>query len=97
MKDDDAITAHELLQGIYRNEEVPLPVRMRAAIESLPFETPKLTAVASAILDGQTFAELLDKAIERSQRPLKLIEAQPVPTQQSAEELKGPMSRLRRV
>jgi hypothetical protein len=96
MKDDDAITAHEFLQEIYRNEEVALPVRMRAAIESLPFETPKLASTTNLNFDA-SFAVLLDKAIERSQRPLKLIEAQPVPTQQSAEELKGPMSRLRRL
>jgi hypothetical protein len=101
MKDDDAITAHELLQGIYRNEEVPLPVRMRAAIESLPFEVPKLSAVASAFMDNQSFGALLDKAIERSSRPLKLVEAQAVPTAESAEVISSevmpkPFSSLRR-
>jgi hypothetical protein len=30
------ITAHRFLQSIYRDEEVALPVRMCAAIESLP-------------------------------------------------------------
>lgn len=94
MKDDDAITAHEFLQGIYRNEEVPLPVRMRAAIESLPFETPKLATVANVNFN---FAVELDKKIEeRSQRSMKLIEAQPVETKHPPVELK-PFSRLRRV
>jgi hypothetical protein len=64
----------EFLQSIYRDIAQPLAVRMRAAIEALPFEAPKLTAIATAELNGNTFAELLDRAIERSQRP-KLIDA----------------------
>jgi hypothetical protein len=94
MEDDDAITAHELLQGIYRNEEVPLPVRMRAAIESLPFEKPKLTAIASSVMDSQSFGALLDRAIERSQRPMKLIEA--APTTVSSEVMQKPFARMRK-
>jgi hypothetical protein len=93
MDDDDAITAHEFLQEIYRNEEVPLPVRMRAAIGGLPFGSPKLTAVANV---NFSFAIELDKKIEeRAQRQMKLIEAQPVQTEHPPVELK-PMPRLRR-
>jgi hypothetical protein len=80
----------EFLQSIYRDIAQPLALRMRAAIEALPFETPKLTAVASAEFDGRTFAELLDRAIERS-HGMRLIEAMPV-EQHNAEELKGPMA-----
>ena len=90
MEDDD-ITAHRLLQSIYRDEEVALPVRMRAAIESLPYETPKLSATAIATLDGKTFAEALERCIERSKGPPRLngpVEELP------ASELKKPMSRL---
>jgi hypothetical protein len=93
--------ALELLQMVYRGEVKVSPQQMRAAIESLPFESPKLIATASAILDGQTFAELLDRAIERSQRPLKLIEGQPVqtntePSQVSTEVMKKPFVQMRR-
>jgi hypothetical protein len=37
---------------------------MRAAIECLPFETPKLSA--TTVLDPDDFAKRLDKAVERS-------------------------------
>jgi len=70
------------------------PQQMRAAIESLPFESPKFTAVAVGHLDG-SFADLLDRAIERSRQPLKLIEAKPV-EQHPASEMKKPRSKLRR-
>jgi len=92
MEDDD-ITAHRLLQSIYRDEEVALPTRMRAAIESLPYETPKLSATAIATMDGQTFAEALERCIERSKSPPMLngptIEHEQLP----AEELKKPFVR----
>jgi hypothetical protein len=52
---------------------------MRAAIETLPYETPKLTAVATTALDGGSFAALFDKAIKRSRAPMKRIEATTVP------------------
>ena len=71
-----AATALELLQGVYRNEAIPLLVRMRAAIEALPFETPKLSATAFVPL-GEQFAKRLEKAVERSR--MKVIEHSPSP------------------
>jgi hypothetical protein len=59
---------------------------MRAAIESLPYETPNI-----ATMDGKSFAEALDRAIERSKLPPMLN----APTIElvDATELKKPMSR----
>jgi len=93
MKDDD-ITAHRLLQSIYRDEEVALPVRMRATVESLPYETPKLSATAIATMDGKSFAEALDRCIERSKQPVSLLKG-PAPPELPAEELKRPFSNYR--
>ncbi len=57
-------TSLSFLQSIYRSASLPLPVRMRAAIEALPFESPKLSA--TAIIQGDSFAERLERAIARS-------------------------------
>ena len=62
----DAETALQLLQSVYRDPRVPLPVRMRAAAEALPYENPKLSAIAVASLTGNEFAMRLDRAIMRS-------------------------------
>ena len=47
---------------------------MRAAAVALPFESPKLTAMAVSSLNGNDFACMLERAIARSQAPLKQIE-----------------------
>jgi hypothetical protein len=49
---------------------------VRAAIEALPHEHPRLGAIATASMNGQDFATMLEKAIERSAKA-KLIELQP--------------------
>lgn len=65
------------LQKVYRSSKLPLPVRMRAAAIALPFESPKLTAMAVSSMNGEHFAAMLEKAIARSQAPLKQIEHRP--------------------
>ena len=61
----------DLLRQVYRSPTIPLPIRMRAAIACLPFETPKL-AVTAQVSEGD-FAALLDQRIKRHQEA-KLIE-----------------------
>jgi hypothetical protein len=67
------IRALELLQMVYRGDAKATPQQMRAAIEALPFENPKLSAVGVGYLDNNTFAERLDRAIDASNRA-KVIE-----------------------
>jgi hypothetical protein len=58
MAEPDDVTPLEFLQAVYCNEGVPLPVRMKAAIECLPFVHPKLAVSAS--LDGRDFAARME-------------------------------------
>jgi hypothetical protein len=60
-------TSLDFLQKIYRSASQPIARRMRAASIALPFEHPKLGAVAVSNMTGQDFAAMLDRAILRSQ------------------------------
>jgi hypothetical protein len=66
----EGASAFELLQAIYRNRHVPLSVRIRCAIEALPFESPKLSA--TAVLTSEDFAERVKRAIARSEMAPKV-------------------------
>jgi hypothetical protein len=54
----------DFLTAVYQNEDLPLAVRMRAAIECAPYRHPKLTA--TAILSDEDFSVRLERAIARS-------------------------------
>jgi hypothetical protein len=62
----DGETALTLLQNVYRDKTQPLSLRIRCAAEALPYEQPKLTAVATWRVNGDDFAERLERSIERS-------------------------------
>src|SRR5262249_43938040 len=51
------------LKAVYMNADLPLSVRMRAAIELMPLTHPKL-AVTAVVSDGD-IASLLDRRLKR--------------------------------
>jgi hypothetical protein len=67
--------ALDLLQSIYRDPCIPLPVRMRAATIAIAYESPRL-AVTAYLSNADDFAARLDTAIEKSRSP-KIIEHRP--------------------
>ena len=64
----------DLLQAVYRDPTQQLITRMRAAT-CLPFETPKL--LATAIVNENSFAEILERRLQRLNEATKLIDAKP--------------------
>jgi hypothetical protein len=75
----EEINSLELLQSVYRSRAMPLTMRMRAAIEALPFEKPKLAVTAT--VSGHGFAELLEARLRRNaEANPKTIEAAPIET-----------------
>lgn len=55
-REPERVTSLEYLQRIYRDPAQPTSVRMRAAIEALAFENPRLSAVGVGYLTNDTFA-----------------------------------------
>src|SRR5262249_58129365 len=62
----------DLLQAVYRCNELPLTTRMRAAMACLPHEAAKLAVTAQVTDMG--VAEILDRRLRRVEE-MKLIEA----------------------
>ena len=59
-------TSLSFLQKVYRSVTQPMSRRMQAAMAALPHEHPKLRAVATLSMNGNDFASLLERSIERS-------------------------------
>jgi hypothetical protein len=74
------IRALQLLQMAYRGEIELTSQQFRAAKEALPFEEPKLGAMAVGSMSGQDFASLLERAIRASgkEAEVKQIEAKAI-------------------
>jgi hypothetical protein len=90
----EGIMALPLLQLAYRGKIKLTPQQARCAIEALPFENPKVSAVAISHMNGNDFASALDRAIERSKAPLALNA--PAVIEHDPAELKKPNARYRR-
>ena len=69
-------TSLDFLRKVYRSVKQPMSRRMRAAIEALQHEHPRLGAIATTNMTGQDFTSALERAIQRSLAgpPPKLIE-----------------------
>jgi hypothetical protein len=65
----------DFLRAVYRNPSIPLPVRIRCAVAALPHEVPRLQV--SALVNEQSFAEILERRLKRIQASNGNPQAQP--------------------
>jgi hypothetical protein len=79
----------EFLQAVYRDDEIPLYTRLRAAIAAAPYEHPRLS-VQALVTPNEEFAKRLELAITRS---AKVRIEQP----KLVTDLRLPPTRLRRL
>ena len=87
------ITAHEYLKSLYQDPNQLPSLRLRAAVKAIEVETPRISATANVLFDGATFAEALERCIERSSSPPQLNgRTEPLPL----EEAKRPFPNYRR-
>jgi len=68
----DNVPLQELAEQVVRGKVKLTPPQLRMLIELLLFHLPKLSAVGVGYMTNNTFAERLDRAIDRSERA-KLI------------------------
>src|SRR5262249_49116408 len=88
-------TARQFLRMVMRGEIDPEPKQLNAAKVLIEYEEPRLSAVAVGHLDGNSFAQALERCLARSSAPYIPKPALPAPEQHPASELKGnfPMRR----
>ena len=89
----DDMDLWDIAVAVVRGKLMLSPQQMRVLIEMFPYLRPKLSATAIATMDGQTFAEALERCLERSRGPVLLNgPTPPLPP----EEAKRPFTRLYR-
>src|SRR5215471_3180080 len=62
-------TELEFFEAVYRNENLPLGYRLKAAAERAKYTHAQLRAVAYSQMDQQSFAVALERCIARSKGP----------------------------
>jgi hypothetical protein len=67
---DDAL---EYLRSVYNDPLETTFTRVRAAQIAIEYERPRLAV--TALINGQAFADQLDRAVARSQTVMKIIDA----------------------
>jgi hypothetical protein len=88
-------TARQALEMEMRGEVELTPRQHNAAKILIEYQEPRLSAVAVGHMDGTSFAQALERAIERSKQPPPKAALLP-PPQHSADEVKGPFVMRRR-
>ena len=69
----DNITMQELVDGVIRGKYKLGPSQLRVLVAWMPHFAPKLSAAAVITGDGKTFAEALERCIERSRSPVPML------------------------
>ena len=87
----DDVPLMGLADRVVRGKVKLSPPQQRMLIEMLPYIAPKLSAAAIATLDGKTFAQALERCIERSKSTVPLLNGPVEPLPPS--ELKKPFVR----
>ena len=90
----DNLDLWDVAVGVVRGKITLPPPQQRMLIEMFPYLRPKLSATAIATMDGKSFAEALERCLERSKQPPQLngsVQQLPV------EELKKPFQSYRRM
>ena len=74
----EGANAHQTLQSLYRNVDLPESLRAKCAAASLPHETPRLESVPPAIDVTATEYEPLSVVVERQRARLDRLLALPL-------------------
>lgn len=56
--------AHDLLMAVYKNEDIPLPIRIDAAKAAIGFEVPRLGATNLTVDDKRAAEQFTDAELE---------------------------------